>query len=163
MIKIDHLSKNYGDFTALSDLCLEIPDGELFCFLGPNGAGKTTTLKILTGLLKPSKGTAYLNGYNIQSHSIESRRLIGYIPDMPYLYERLTIMEFCLFIADLYAIPTTIAKKEIHRLLELFSLSNYCSALIKDLSQKKMSITPTGITQKNYFLRYIFIFFMLLE
>jgi len=134
MILIDHLGKDYGSVMALHDLCLEVPQGQLFCFLGPNGAGKTTTLKILTGLLKPTRGTATIKGLDIRKDGLKARQITGYIPDMPFLYDRLTTTEFCEFTADLYSVPPDEARKETSRLFELFGLDTYRSALIKDLS-----------------------------
>ena len=93
MIKVENLSKHFGDLVALDSLSLEIPDGEFFAFLGPNAAGKTTTIKLLTGLLKPTEGTAYICGYNIQEDYIKAKALISYIPDFPFLWH-----EECLLI-----------------------------------------------------------------
>lgn len=102
MIKIEELTKNYGDLTALDSLSLEIPEGEFFAFLGPNAAGKTTTIKLLTGLLHPTSGTAYICGYNIQREYIKAKSLISYIPDFPFLYDKLTGREFLDFVVQLY-------------------------------------------------------------
>lgn len=102
MIKIEDLTKTYGDLTALDSLSLDIPDGEFFAFLGPNGAGKTTTIKLLTGLLRPTRGTAYICGHNIEREYIKAKSLISYIPDFPFLYDKLTGREFLDFVAKLY-------------------------------------------------------------
>ena len=134
MISINNLVKQFGDFTAVDNLCLEVPEGELFCFLGPNGAGKTTTIKMLTGLLKPTSGSAMLNGMDIQSDPVEVKKLLGYIPDMPYLYDRLTTTEFFRFTGDLYSIPDSRVDEELERSFELFGLIEHRTALIKDLS-----------------------------
>ncbi len=134
MIKISNLSKSYGDFEALHELSLEIPSGELFCFLGPNGAGKTTTIKILTGLLRPSEGTASINGLDIRVNPIEVKQQIGYIPDMPYLYDRLTTTEFFQFTGELYGIPADRIRSELAESFARFGLEEHHSALVKDLS-----------------------------
>ncbi|MDP6526543.1 MAG: ABC transporter ATP-binding protein [Kiritimatiellia bacterium] len=134
MIAINNLVKKFGDFTAVDNLCLDVPEGELFCFLGPNGAGKTTTIKMLTGLLKPTSGSAMLNGMDIQCHPVEVKKLLGYIPDMPYLYDRLTTTEFFKFTGDLYSIPDGKVAEELERSFDLFGLIEHRTALIKDLS-----------------------------
>ena len=102
MIKIEELTKSYGDLTALDSLSLEVPEGEFFAFLGPNGAGKTTTIKLLTGLLRPTSGTAYICGHNIEREYIKAKSLISYIPDFPFLYDKLTGREFLDFVVRLY-------------------------------------------------------------
>lgn len=134
MISISNLSKSYGDFEALRNLTLEIPDGELFCFLGPNGAGKTTTIKILTGLLRPTAGTASIDGLDIRHDPIRVKQRIGYIPDMPYLYERLTITEFFQFTGELYGVSKDETHAEMDAAFDRFGLDEHRSALVKDLS-----------------------------
>jgi len=132
MIKIVHLTKRFGETIAVSELNLEIPRGELFCFIGPNGAGKTTTIKLLTGLLKPTSGEIFIGGYNIQTDHLKVKSLIGYIPDRPFLYEKLTGEEFLSFIAGLYGIKQ--ADEKIGELLGLFGLSDYKERLIANYS-----------------------------
>jgi len=134
MIKIANLCKSYGDFEALKGLSLEIPAGELFCFLGPNGAGKTTTIKILTGLLQPTSGTATIDSLDIQRDPIRVKQRIGYIPDMPYLYDRLTTTEFFRFTGELYAVPKAKVLSELDAAFSQFGLDEHRSALVKDLS-----------------------------
>jgi len=134
MIKIANLCKSYGDFEALKGLSLEIPAGELFCFLGPNGAGKTTTIKILTGLLRPSSGTATIDSLDIKRDPIRVKQRIGYIPDMPYLYDRLTTTEFFRFTGELYAVPKARVLSELDAAFTQFGLDEHRSALVKDLS-----------------------------
>jgi len=134
MIKITDLSKTYGSFEALKNLSLEIPAGELFCFLGPNGAGKTTTIKILTGLLRPTSGTATIDGLDIQEEPVSIKQRIGYIPDMPYLYDRLTTTEFFRFTGELYNVPEAKVMEELESAFAQFGLEEHRSALVKDLS-----------------------------
>ena len=134
MIKIDQLCKKYGEFEALKSLSLEIPDGELFCFLGPNGAGKTTTIKILTGLLHPTSGSAQINGMDILRDSLSIKQQIGYIPDMPYLYDRLTTVEFFHFTGRLYNIDKRTIEAELDRSFSQFGLDEHRGSLIKELS-----------------------------
>ncbi|HRK35303.1 MAG TPA: ATP-binding cassette domain-containing protein, partial [Candidatus Hydrogenedentes bacterium] len=105
MIRTVKLTKRFGDKVAVNSLDLEIGQGEFFCFLGPNGAGKTTTIKMLTGLLKPTSGTAELGGKDIQREPVSTKSIIGYIPDTPFLYDKLTGRGFLRFVAGLYDLP----------------------------------------------------------
>lgn len=134
MIEIQNLSKNYGSVQAVRDISLHVPRGELFCFLGPNGAGKTTTIKIMTGLLRPSAGSVRIAGIDIRTDPVEVKKKIGYIPDMPYLYDRLTTTEFFQFTGDLYNMNRDKVLEECERLFKLFGLADYRNTLIKDLS-----------------------------
>jgi ABC-2 type transport system ATP-binding protein len=117
------LTKIYGQgtrsFCAVESLTLTVPSGEVFGFLGPNGAGKTTTIKMLVGLLQPTRGMARIAGYELQSQPLEAKARTGYVPDNPFLYEKLTGREFMEFIADLYSLPRSIALQ--HRLEGLLS------------------------------------------
>src|SRR5207253_818599 len=97
MIELIHLVKRFGDVVAVNDLSLEVKRGEFFVVLGPNAAGKTTTIKILTGLLKPTSGMARVGGFDVQTHPLEARRRLAYVPDFPFLYEKLTPWEFFRF------------------------------------------------------------------
>src|SRR5438270_5558996 len=118
MIKLDHVTKRYGTKTAVQDLSLDIPAGELFAFLGPNGAGKTTTIKMLCGLLFPSTGTVRVGGFDLQEQGDEARRLIAFVPDTPFLYEKLTGREFLQFIADMYGMDRPYGRKRIDAMVE---------------------------------------------
>ncbi len=119
MIKIENLSKQFGKLRAVDNLNLEILQGEFFAFLGPNAAGKTTTIKLLIGLLKPSQGTAYICGHNIQTDYVKAKALISYIPDFPFLYDKLTGTEFLNFVMKLY--PQTNQKKQQQLMAELLA------------------------------------------
>ena len=134
MIAIEHLTKRFGATVAVDDLCLEVPGGELFCFLGPNGAGKTTTIKVLTGLLRPNSGRALIGGIDVQSDPVGAKQMIGYIPDMPYLYDRLTTTEFLVFTGDMFGMPREEVMSELELNFALFGLTEQRSALIRDLS-----------------------------
>jgi ABC-2 type transport system ATP-binding protein len=134
MIEILNLSKNYGDFAALKNLNLTIPDGELFCFLGPNGAGKTTTIKILTGLLHADSGSALIDGLDIRDNPLKVKQRIGYIPDTPYLYDRLTTTEFFLFTGRLYNIDSAESARYMEEAFDMFGLNEHRAALVKELS-----------------------------
>src|SRR5256714_12566510 len=100
MIELNLVTKKYGTKTAVDRLSLKIEAGELFAFLGPNGAGKTTTIKLMCGLLFPTSGTVKVGGYDLQKEGDQARQLISYVPDQPYLYEKLTGREFLPVISD---------------------------------------------------------------
>jgi len=134
MIRLDHLNKRYGTLQAVDDLCLEVPTGELFCFLGPNGAGKTTSIKMMTGLVRPDSGGIELAGVNAAKEPVRARSQLGYIPDMPFLYDRLTPLEFLQFTGDLYRMPREEVRDKAPRMLEIFGMSDRAHALNRDLS-----------------------------
>ena len=90
MLQLVHLIKQFGSFTAVSDLSIEVQRGEFYGFLGPNGAGKTTTMKMISGLFAPSSGRIFINGFDVRKQPQEAKLCIGYIPDQPFLYEKLT-------------------------------------------------------------------------
>ena len=134
MIKAINLRKKYADLIALDDLCLEIPDGEIFGFLGPNGAGKTTAVKIFTGLLKQTSGTAIVGGYDIREEPLKAKSILGLVPDNPFIYQKLTGYEFLNFVGDLYGVPLKAREKRIDEYIELFELGQYRDKLIEDYS-----------------------------
>ncbi|MDZ4859798.1 MAG: ABC transporter ATP-binding protein [Candidatus Hydrogenedentes bacterium] len=134
MIKTIGLSKRFGGKLAVNALDLSIDQGEFFCFLGPNGAGKTTTIKMLTGLLKPSGGRAELGGIDIQKHPVATKSILGYIPDTPFLYDKLTGREFMRFVAGLYQLPKEVLNGKSEELLELFEVRHVGDQLIENYS-----------------------------
>ncbi len=134
MIRIENLSKRFGGFTALQDLNLHVRRGEVFGFLGPNGAGKTTTMKIIVGLMRPTSGSVRVADMDVAAESIRTRRLIGYIPDHPFLYEKLSGWEFLRFIAGVYGMDPASAEKRAGELLRLFELSDWANELIESYS-----------------------------
>lgn len=134
MIRTEHLTKRFGSLAAVDDLNLDIARGELFAFLGPNGAGKTTTIKLLTGLLKPTSGRALVGGCDIQLEPLAARKLISYVPDLPFLYEKLQPLEFMLFVAQLHGIDRPEAARRSEELLALFELDGSRGQLIENLS-----------------------------
>jgi ABC-2 type transport system ATP-binding protein len=140
IIEAQHLTKQYGaganDLRAVDDLSLSVAAGELFGFLGENGAGKTTTIKMLTGLIPPTSGTARIGGFDIRAAPLQAKALIGYIPDNPFLYEKLTGREFMEFIGDLYRVPADAGRRtRIHDLLVLFDLDTKAEAIIGGYSR----------------------------
>ncbi len=134
MITTKNLTKVFGDTTAVHDLSLAIPAGELFAFIGPNGAGKSTTIKMLAGLLIPTRGKAFIGGFDIQKNPVAAKKLIGYIPDFPFLYERLTGREFMEFVGRIYSLPRDRLPELIERQIEIFGLGNLAGNLIRNLS-----------------------------
>ncbi len=134
MIKIKELSKSFGELKAVDRLNLSVPAGELFCFLGPNGAGKTTTIKMLTGLMKPDSGVIKVNEHDITKYPVEAKRIMGYIPDMPYIYEHLTPVEYIEFVADLYKVSGQRVVETIAGDFEQLGLNQYQDTLVRDLS-----------------------------
>lgn len=134
MIQTRNLTKRFGPRPAVSDLTIDIGAGEFFCFLGPNGAGKTTTIKMLTGLLHPTEGAASIGGFDIQKDPIEAKRLIGYVPDHPFLYEKLTGREFMRFVAGLYKLPESYLNGLSEELLNQFEISHVADQLVEDYS-----------------------------
>ncbi len=121
MIKIENLVKKYQSLLAVDGLNLEIPKGQLFGFLGPNGAGKTTTIKLLMGLLKPTGGSISIGGVNIHEDPVRAKAMVGYIPDRPYIYNKLTGMEYLEFIADLYSMEKQLVRSRAMKFLEFLT------------------------------------------
>ncbi len=134
MIRTVGLSKRYGDLLALDRLDLEVPPGVLFGFLGPNGAGKTTTIKLLTGLLRPSEGDAFLGEHSISHEPLAAKALFGYVSDTPFLYDKLTGREFLDFVGALYGVPEHRLRERAARLLQLLELEDAADALVESYS-----------------------------
>ena len=134
MIVAENLVKRYGSFEAVRDVSIRVPRGELFCFLGPNGAGKTTTIKMLCGLLRPDAGSIRIGGIELARDPQSVRAITGYIPDMPYLYDLLTVVEFIEFTGDLYGVPRDQLRADMEESLAFFGLEDHRHCLIKDLS-----------------------------
>src|SRR5437868_4048837 len=132
MIELNEVTKKYGTKTAVERLTLAIDAGELFAFLGPNGAGKTTTIKLMCGLLFPTSGTVKVGGHDLQSEGDKARQLISYVPDQPYLYEKLTGREFLQFISDMYGMERAYGQERIEAMIELFELGDF----VDDLTER---------------------------
>jgi ABC-2 type transport system ATP-binding protein len=132
MIELVHLYKNFGALRAVDDLNLTVARGELFALLGPNAAGKTTTLKILAGLMRPSSGTARVAGFDIQRHPLEARQKMAFVPDFPFLYEKLTPWEFLQFTGQIFRMPVINGKAS--EMLERFHLQTSADLAIETLS-----------------------------
>lgn len=134
MILLEGVTKKFGSFTAVEDMNLEVEAGELFGFLGPNGAGKTTTIKMITGLLQPTSGRLAVAGFDLSEQPEEAKRRLGYIPDRPFLYEKLTADEFLAFIGGLWEIDDKAVARRSDMLLELFELVDWRDELIESYS-----------------------------
>ena len=134
MIVIDDLTKKYGDFTAVDRLSLTAERGEIFGFLGPNGAGKTTTIRIIAGLSLPTSGMVRVGGLDVVEHPVKAKAVIGYVPDRPYLYEKLTGRELLHFVADLYRKEWRECEPRAVELLRYFGLGDWIDARIENLS-----------------------------
>jgi ABC-2 type transport system ATP-binding protein len=134
MIEITDLSMNYGPVRALDGLSLSIPQGEFFAFLGPNGAGKTTAIKLLTGLMKPLRGSVKLSGFDVQEQPLQAKAVLGYVPDVAVFYEKLTSLEFMRFIADIFEMDEERSERLGAELFEKFHLTESAHQRIENLS-----------------------------
>jgi len=134
MIETKNLTKRYGSLLAVDRLNLFVPEGTIFGFIGPNGAGKTTTIKMLAGLIEPDAGTVLIRDTNIKQEPEKAKQQIGFIPDRPYLYEKLTGLEFLKFTADLYGMETSGFRQKAENLLDKFSLIDWKDELIEAYS-----------------------------
>jgi ABC-2 type transport system ATP-binding protein len=134
MIELKELTKRFSNVVAVNNLNLSVSKGEIFGFIGPNGAGKTTTINIMGGILKPTSGTVTICGINMDTHPEKAKSKIGFIPDRPYLYEKLTGMEFLRFTSDLYGVDEDIFNEKSQDLLQLFSLTSWSNDLIESYS-----------------------------
>jgi ABC-2 type transport system ATP-binding protein len=134
MIEITALTKQYGPFTAVDGIHLQVPPGELFGFLGPNGAGKTTTLRMIAGILRPTSGRVRVAGFDLATHADEAKAQLGFIPDRPYIYEKLTGAEFLRFVAGLYGQSGPQVENRGRELLALFDLDEWRDELVESYS-----------------------------
>ncbi len=134
VLHIQNLRKSFAGFTAVNNISLEVEAGEIFGFLGPNGAGKTTTIKMLAGLLQPDSGAVLINGNSLAEKPLACKQDTGYVPDRPWLFEKLTGSEYLKFIASLYRLPEKRFKEAAAHYLELFDLSKWQDHLIESYS-----------------------------
>ena len=140
MIRVENLVRKFGDFTAVDGISFEVADGEIFGFLGPNGAGKTTTVRMLSCIIKPSSGNAFLNGFNIIDNPLEIRKNVGTLTENPCLYEKLTSFANLDFFGKLYDVPDGIRSQRINEILEMFDLY--------DRKDDKVGTFSKGMKQK---------------
>jgi ABC-2 type transport system ATP-binding protein len=134
MIEIINLTKKFGDLVAVNDMTLKIPRGEFFAMLGPNAAGKTTTLKILAGLMKPTSGCTRVCGFDMQTQPLEARRKIAYVPDFPFLYDKLTAWEFFRFTGQLFQMSDSKIESNSNELISRFHLAEFVDRPLESLS-----------------------------
>ncbi|HOJ86295.1 MAG TPA: ABC transporter ATP-binding protein [Elusimicrobiales bacterium] len=148
MLKIENLTKKFGNFTAVDSVNLDIKEGEVFGFLGPNGAGKTTTVKIISGILKPTSGSVSIDGVDVINNPIESKKMISYIPDEPFVYPYLTAREFLRFISEVYKIENY--NDKIDELLSFFGLLDYADLLLSSYSHgMKQKLLIASVVLRN--------------
>ncbi len=134
MIRLSRLTKKYGNFTAVDAIDLHVPRGELFGFVGPNGAGKTTTLRMIAGILKPTMGKVEIAGIDIANDPIAAKSKLGFIPDRPFIYEKLTGAEFLRFVAGLYGEQGAKVEHRARELMALFDLEEWRDELVESYS-----------------------------
>jgi ABC-2 type transport system ATP-binding protein len=134
VIELINLVKKFGDLTAVDDISLTIPRGQFFAMLGPNAAGKTTTLKILAGLMKPTSGSARVCGFDMQTQPLEARRRIAYVPDFPFLYDKLTAWEFFRFTGQLFQMHDAKIEANANELIFRFHLAEFLNRPLESLS-----------------------------
>lgn len=134
MIRVEGLVKTYGSFTAVDGVSLDVAPGEIHGFLGPNGAGKTTSIRIIAGLLKPTAGRVVINGHDLATEPVAAKASLGFIPDRPFIYEKLTGREFLRFHGGLYAMDTESIEKRADEMLELFELGRWQGELVESFS-----------------------------
>ena len=150
MIRLTNLTKRYGSFTAVDGIDLQVPSGELFGFLGPNGAGKTTTLRMIAGILKPTSGMVEIGGDDLERKPRKAKTRMGFIPDRPFVYDKLTGAEFLRFVAALYGQEGPVIERRMDELLKLFDLAPWKDELTESYShgmRQKLIISSALIHQ----------------
>jgi ABC-2 type transport system ATP-binding protein len=134
MIQLTALTKDYGTTLAVNNLNLNVAEGEIYGFIGPNGAGKTTTIRMMGGILAPTSGKIVIGGVDMATHPVEGKKMIGFVPDRPFLYEKLTGMEFLRFSGDLYNVQNKIFQQKAEHLLQQFALREWADELVEAYS-----------------------------
>ena len=134
MIQLFDLTKKYGTFTAVNRVTLTVPKGSLYGFLGPNGAGKTTTLRMIAGILRPTTGRVLIGGDDVATHPLAAKMRLGFIPDRPFVYDKLTGAEFLRFVAGLYGQEGQVVERRVDELLDVFELATWKNELIESYS-----------------------------
>ena len=134
MIRIINLRKQYGRLAAVDNLNIEVAPGEIFGFLGPNGAGKTTTIRVMMGILRASSGRVILGGHDVEQEPQQAKAIAGFIPDRPFIYEKLSAREFLTFIAKLHRMESARLRRRIDELLQYFELTNWEDELVEGFS-----------------------------
>jgi ABC-2 type transport system ATP-binding protein len=135
MIQVQSLTKSYEDRVAVKDLTFEVKEGEILGFLGPNGAGKSTTMRMLTGFLPASSGTAKVAGFDVFEQPLEVKRRVGYLPELPPLYVDMTVRDYLLFVGRIKAVATKKLKDEVDRVAGLAKVDGFVERVIDKLSK----------------------------
>ncbi|MBD5549702.1 MAG: ABC transporter ATP-binding protein [Lachnospiraceae bacterium] len=135
VVEVKHLTKKYGKHTAVEDLSFAVEKGQIYGFLGPNGAGKSTTMNIMTGYLAASEGEVLVNGHDIMNEPEKAKQCIGYLPEVPPVYQDMTVLEYLIFAAELKGIPKAERKEQIIHVMELTKVTEVSERLIKNLSK----------------------------
>jgi ABC-2 type transport system ATP-binding protein len=135
LIQLQNITKTFGSFVAVNDLSLTVQPGEFFGFLGPNGAGKTTTIKMIAGLFTPTSGTILINGFDTVHNPLEAKQSLAYIPDQPFLYDKLTGREFLYFVGGLFRLSKEFLSEQIATLIDHFEIGDWVDKRTEDYSQ----------------------------
>jgi len=135
MIELRDVVKRFGSFTAVDHVSLTIERGQFFGFLGPNGAGKTTTIKMLTGLYEPTSGSCLIDNHDIHTDPLAAKKSFGYVPDQPYLYDKLTGREFLFFVGGLFNMPNALLAQRIDELVDAFEIGPFINKRAEEYSQ----------------------------
>ena len=150
MLELINVTKKFGNFTAVNSINLNVKAGDFFGFLGQNGAGKTTTIKMITGLYSPTAGRILINNFDIFKDPIKAKALIGYIPDQPFIYEKLTGREFLYFSGGLYSIEKSELAAKIKNIIEVLEIGEWVDKRTEEYSQgMKQRITIASALLHN--------------
>ncbi len=150
MIEVQNCSKRYGDLIAVDNLSLTVKESEIFGFLGPNGAGKSTAIKMMVGLVKPDSGVITIGGFDISKDPVNAKRIMAYVPEKGYTYEKLTAWEYLTFISGLYSLDEDMFKKNALEYLEIFGLSQWRYEIISSFSMgMKQRLLLTSVFMRN--------------
>lgn len=147
MIDLINLTKDYGTTLAVNNLSLKVAPGEIYGFIGPNGAGKTTTIRLMGGIIAPTSGHVIIDGYDMDKNPVDAKKIIGFIPDRPFLYEKLTGREFLKFSSDLYGVDSSLFEQKSESLLRQFALWDWANEIIEAYSHgmKQRLIIATAL------------------
>ena len=150
MIILDSVVKRYGEHIVVNNVSLKVEAGEIFGFLGPNGAGKTSTIKMIMGLMKPTSGTITIDGHDIQKDPISAKKVLGYIPDRPILYEKLTAWEYMKFVAGIYGVNDKDLRESGVKYLGIFGLTEWSDELVENFSHgMKQRLNLSAVFMRN--------------
>jgi len=150
MIGLDRVVKRYGEHTAVNNISLKVEAGEIFGFLGPNGAGKTSTIKMIMGLMRPTSGTITIDGHDIQKDPVSAKKVLGYIPDRPILYDKLTAWEYMKFIAGIYGVNDGDLRERGMKYLGIFGLDEWSNELVENFSHgMKQRLNLSAVFMRN--------------